>query len=314
MNIIKNLRIYVIIFLFILLDLKSLNALENKILFKIDNEIITTIDIYEQIRFFKVFNPEVSNLNENDLFEISKNTIVREKIKKIEIMNYVNEIKVEDRFMLMSIKNNYSKIGLNSIENFENYLKDNNLNIKTAKEKIAIDLIWNDIIFQKFNSKVSIDKEKIKKEILNNSEKEIQKEISLSEIVFDVIQKSDFQKKYDQILLDIEQTGFNNAALIHSMSDTASVGGIIGWVKLDNLNDTIKKEVNNLEIGKYTKPIRTSSGFLILKVEDIKEYEVEFDLNKKVKDIIRFKTNEQLNQFANIYFNKIKKDLIFDDL
>ena len=105
MNIIKNLRIYVIIFLFILLDLKSLNALENKILFKIDNEIITTIDIYEQIRFFKVFNPEVSNLNENDLFEISKNTIVREKIKKIEIMNYVNEIKVEDRFMLMFIKN-----------------------------------------------------------------------------------------------------------------------------------------------------------------------------------------------------------------
>ena len=219
MNIIKNLKIYVTIFLFMLLNFKSLNALENKILFKIDNEIITTIDIYEQIRFFKVFNPEVNSLNEKDLFEISKNTIVREKIKKIEAMNYVNELKVEDRFMLMFIKNNYSKIGLNSIENFENYLKDNNLNIKTAKEKIAIDLIWNDIIFQKFNSKVNIDKEKIKKEILNNSEKQIQKEVSLSEIVFDVIQKSDFQKKYDQILLDIEQTGFKNAALIHSISD-----------------------------------------------------------------------------------------------
>ena len=314
MNITKNLKIYIIIFLFILLDLKNLSALENKILFKIDNEIITTIDIYEQIRFFKVFNPEVNSLSEKDLFEISKNTIVREKIKKIEALNYVNELKVEDRFMLMFIRNNYSKIGLNSIENFENYLKDNNLNIKTAKEKIAIDLIWNDIIFQKFNSKVNIDKEKIKKEILNNSQKEIQREVSLSEIVFDVIQKSDFQKKYDQILLDIEQTGFKNAALIHSLSDTASIGGIIGWVKIDNLNDIIKNEVNNLEIGKYSKPIRTSSGFLILKVEDIKEYEVEFDLNKKVKDMIRFKTNEQLNQFANIYFNKIKKDLIFDDL
>ena len=111
MNIIKNLRIYVIIFLFILLDLKSLNALENKILFKIDNEIITTIDIYEEIKFLKVFNPEVNDLSERDLLEISKNTIVREKIKKIEALNWVETIKVEDKFILRFIKDKYSKIG-----------------------------------------------------------------------------------------------------------------------------------------------------------------------------------------------------------
>ena len=66
-------------------------------------------------------------------------------------------------FLLNLIKNKYSKIGYNSLEKFENYLKDNNLDIKNIKEKFYIELIWNDLIYQKFNKKVIIDREKIKK-------------------------------------------------------------------------------------------------------------------------------------------------------
>lgn len=307
----KNL---LIICLFIIINSKSLESFENKILFKVNNEIITTIDIYEEIKFLKIFNPEINNLNEKDLLEISKNTIIREKIKKIEIMNYVEEVKIEDKFLLKFIKDKYSKLGINSLDSFNEFLKSNNLDVKNAKEKIAIELIWNDIIFQKFNSKVIINKDQIRKEILKNSEKKLQRELSLSEIVFDINKKSEFNIKYEKIILDIEQTGFKNAALINSISDTASVGGFIGWVKEDNLNNVIKNEINKLEIGQYSKPIRTSAGFLIIKVEDIKEYEIEFDLDKKIQEVIMFKTNEQLNQLSNNYFNKIKKDLIFDDL
>ena len=300
-------------FILISLNIKNLHAIENKILFKIDNEIITSIDIYEEIKFLKIFNPEVVNLSENELLEISKNSILRDKIKKIEIMNYVKELKVDEKFFLRFIKNRYSNKGLNSIESFQNYLKDNDLNIKTIYEKIAIELIWNDVIFQKFQNKININKKKIKEEILKNPQQKIQKELSLSEIVFDVNQKSEFEQKYKKFL-DIEQTGFKNAALIHSSSDTASVGGVIGWVKEDNLNKEIMGLLKNLNKGQYSKPIRTSVGFLIIKIEDIKEYEIEFDLNKKIKEVIQFKTNEQLDQFSKIYFNKIKKDLVFDDL
>jgi len=314
MNIVKKLKVLIIIVTLISFDIKNLEALENKILFKIDNQIITTIDVYEEIKFLKIFNPEVNNLKENELLEISKNSIVRDKIKKIEIMNYVKELKVDDKFLLKFIKSRYSNKGLNSIESFQNFLKDNNLNIKTVNEKIAIELIWNDIIFQKFKSKININKEKIKEEILKNPRKKIQKELLLSEIVFDVTQKNEFKKKYEKILFDIEQTGFKNTALIHSTSDSASNGGLIGWVKEDNLNKIILDLIKNLSKGQYSKAMRTSVGFLIIKIDDIKEYEIEFDLNKKIKDVIEFKTNEQLNQFSKIYFNKIKKNLIFNDL
>ena len=124
----KKLKVLIIISLIIFLNVKTSTALENKILFKVNNEIITTIDIYEEIRFLKSFNPEINNLNETDLFEISKNSILRDKVKKIEIMNFVKELKVDDKFLLGFIKNKYSKIRINSIEKLDNYLSDNNLN------------------------------------------------------------------------------------------------------------------------------------------------------------------------------------------
>ena len=184
----KNL---LIIFFLIFTNISNLLALENKILLKVDNEIITTIDVYEEIKLLKIFNPDVNRLDEKEIIEISKNSIVRDKIKKIEIKKYIKEIKIEDNFLSKYIKNKYSNIGLDSIKSFENYLKENDLNVELAKEKIAIELIWNDIIFQKFNSKININKEMIKKEILIKSKKQLQKEFLLSEIVFNVSEKSE---------------------------------------------------------------------------------------------------------------------------
>ena len=225
-------------------------------------------------------------------------------------MNFVKELKVDDKFLVELIKNKYSKVDINSLENFENYLKSNNLNIKNIKEKLYIEIIWNDLIFQKFKNKVVIDKEKIKNEILQNPQKESQNELLLSEIVFDANSKIEFQNKYEKILLDIESVGFKKTAIIHSNSDTATNGGLIGWVKVDNLNQNIKEIISKLRQGQFSKPIRTSSGFIIIKIEDKKEYVSKFDLNEKVQEIIKFKTNEQLDQFSSMYFNKLKKDLV----
>ena len=309
----KLIKFYFITFLIIILNYDKLQAIENKILFKIDNEIITTFDIFQEAKYLKSFNPEVKDLSDRELLEISKNSIIRDKIKKIEILKFVKVVKVENQFLLKLIKNKYKALNIDSIDNFESFLKANDLDINTIREKLAIELIWNDLIFQKFNSKISIDRDKIKEEILKKPKKK-ERELSLSEIFFSVSKKSDLNKKYETIIRDIEQTGFKNAALIHSNSDTSSIGGYIGWVKEDNLNKAIKEKISNLKIGQYSKPILTSSGFLIIKINDEKEFEVMLNINDKINELIKFKTNEQLNQFSRIYFNKVKKDLIFDDL
>ena len=305
----KRLKVFFVVLSIVTLSFKHTNALENKILFKVDNEIITSIDIYNEIRFLKTFNPEIKNLSYNEIFEISKNSILRDKIKKLEVMNFTKELRVDDRFILSLIKKKYSKMGINSLENFENYFKDKNLEVENIKEKFTIELIWNDLIYQKFIKKVIIDKEKIKNEILQNSPKEQFVEILLSEITFDANNKTEFDDKYEKILFDIEKQGFKKTILIHSNSDTASKGGLIGWVKEANLNENIKKAISKLQIGEFSKPIRTSSGFIILKIEGKKNSVSKLNLDDKVQEAINFKVNDQLNQFSQMYFNKLKKNI-----
>ena len=309
----KKLKVFFIL-LSLILYFHTLNAIENKILFKIDNEIVTTLDIYEEIKFLKAFNPEVNSLDEKELFEISKNSIQKNIIKKIELSKFVEELKVEDQFLSNLIIDKYSKIGIDSLEEFEAFLKEKNLDVKLIKEKFYIELIWNDFIYQKFYNKVIVDREKIKKEILSNPQQENQREILLSEINFSVKNKIDFENKYKRILSDLKKIGFQKTAMIHSNSETASNGGLIGWVKQDNLNLKIKKIISNLKIGQVSKPIRTTSGFIILKIEDEKEYSASLNINEKIEEIIKYKTNDQLSQFSNMYFNKIKKNLIINDL
>ena len=313
MNLKKEFKLFSISLLLIL-HFQILNALENKILFKIDNEIITTLDIYEEIKFLKTFNPEINSLDEKELFEISKNSILKNTIKKIELNNFVEELKVDDKFLSKLIVSKYSKIGIDSLEKFEIILKDKNLDVKLIKEKFSIELIWNDYIYKKFYNKVVVDRKKIEKEILNNPKQENQRELLLSEISFSVTNKIDFKNKYEKILSDLEIIGFQKTAIKYSNSDTASNGGLIGWVKEDNLNLTIKKIISNLKIGQISKPIRTTSGFIILKIEDEKEYSANLNINEKVEEIVKFKTNNQLSQFSNMYFNKIKRDVTINEL
>ena len=297
----------------LVLHFGKLQALENKILFKIDNEIVTTIDIYNELKFFKMFNQQINDLSKQEQLEISKNSIIKNKIKKVEILKFTEEIKIESKFLLKFVQNKFKNMKISSMDDFEKDLELNGLDIEVIKEKLTIELIWNDLIFQKFNSKVSIDRNKIKKEVLNNSNKYL-RELSISEIIFNISKKKDFEDKYSKILEDINLTGFKNAALIHSISDTASVGGYIGWVKEDNLNPTIKDSILDLKKGQFSKPILTSSGFIILKIEDEKEYKIDTNLNDEIKKLIMYKTNEQLNQFSRLYFNKIKKNIIFNEL
>ena len=311
MNFLKK---FIIILFLIYLNIENSYTFENKILFKVENEIITTIDIYEEIKFLKKFNPEVSSLSETDLLEISKNSILKDKIKKIEIMNFVKKLKVDDKFLLQLIKNRYSKLNINTLEEFENFLEQNNLNSALIREKFTIELIWNDLIYQKFYKKIKINKEQIKNDIINSPQKEKQKELLLSEIVFTRSNKIDFKDKYEKILSDIDKIGFKKAALIHSEASTASNGGLIGWVKVNNLNKKIKQVISKLKPGQFSEPVRTSSGFIIIKIEEEKEYVSKLDLKDRVNEIVIFKTNEQLDQFSNMYFNKLKKDFTIYDL
>ena len=160
-------KIYIFFILFLLIC-KSAYSLENKILFKVDNEIITSIDIINESKYLKALNPEINNLTNDKIFEISKNSILRETIKKIEILKRVKDVKIERKFLNKLIYNTYSKLGINSQEEFKKHLETYNIDINTVEDKISIEAIWNEFIYLKFSNKVKIDEEKLRQEIKLN--------------------------------------------------------------------------------------------------------------------------------------------------
>jgi len=295
----------------IYLSFTSANSIETKILYIIQNEIITNIDIKNEFKYLVALNNTLKNLDKKKILNISSESIIREKIKKIEISKNFKEIKINEKYLDVLLKNIYSTLGLKSLGEFEIYLKDYDLTLIDVEKKITIDALWNELIIQKYASQVTINEEQIKDVIFKN--KEVQsREYLLSEIIFDVKRKEEIEKKYKEIVKSINEIGFKNSASTYSVSESAKIGGNVGWINENSLNNKIKENLVNLKIGEISKPIILSNGVLILKVINTKNSEINIDVEVELKKAVNYERNRQLNQYSKIYYNKIKKNLEFD--
>ena len=293
------------------LMLNQAQSIETRIIHNIQNEIITNIDIKNEFKYLVALNNSLKKLDKEKILSISNESIIREKIKKIEILKNFKEIKINEDYSIILIKNIYSRLNLNSLNEFEKYLKDYSLTINDIKTKTTIDALWNELIIQKYGAKININKSKIEEEILKNSKIQT-KEYQLSEIIFEVTSKEEIKKKYNEVVKSIDKEGFENSAAIFSFSESAKIGGDIGWINENSLNDNIKKNIKNLKNGQITKPIVLSNGILILKLVDTKNSESTINVKNELKKAINYERNRQLNQYSKIYYNKIKKNLNFD--
>ena len=194
---------------------------------------------------------------------------------------------------------------------FEIYLKNYDLKVNDIKDKIAIDALWNELIIKKYSSKVVINEAAIKKKLLKNSKIQ-SKEYQLSEIIFEVENKEEIKKKYKEVVKSINEIGFENSAATYSFSESAKIGGDIGWINENSLNNNIRKNINSLKVGEFTKPIILSNGILILKLINTKNLETTVDIEIELKKAIDYERNRQFNQYSKIYYNKVKKNLDFN--
>jgi len=286
-------------------------TIENKILFKVNNEIITSMDILTELKYLGIINKDLKKTTKNQSFEIVKRSLIREKIKEIELKKVLKEIKVEEKFLNNLLVDYFKSNNIKKISEFENFFISQEIDPNLIKKKISIEILWNQLIYSKFKQNIKIDRKLIQNELSNNTKK---KEFLLSEILFNINENEKFDDKIILLKKEIKEKGFSQTALSYSISDTSSKGGKLGWVSETIMNQKIKNEVKKIKVGDHTNPIVIPGGFLIIKIEDIREADNSSDLNDEIEKIIKDKTNEQLNQFSNIYFNKIKKDMVINEL
>ena len=281
---------------------------ESYVILKVNNNVITNVDIDNEYRYLIALSPSLQDVNKEIVMKLAKDSVIREKIKEEELAIHY-DLSVKNKFIDKIISNFYKNMGMKNINEFKSYLLKYNLNFEDIERKISIEAAWNDLIYNKFSNSIEINeleiKQKLKKNILDDKE---QNTYSISEILFVAEDYEKLQKKYKTIEKSILEVGFSNTANIHSVSDSAKLGGTIGWISETQLNETIKKEIINLRIGDYTKPITIPGGFLIIKLDDKKTEVVNLNYEDELKKKIKNERNSQLKNFSEIYFKKIKKN------
>ena len=288
-------------------------SVENKILFKIEDQIVSSLDVDKEYKYLIALNPSIKNSKEEEIIKISKRSIIREKIKKIEIKKNFKNPKIPEEFLLQILRNIYSRIGLENLDEFKKYLRRNDVNFEDVKNKLETEALWNELILIKFTSKIKINEEELKKKLKENTNKFL-KSYLMSEIVFEISNLKDLDKKFLEISETIKNEGFDFAALKYSLSQTSNIGGKLDWIKENSLNKNIKEAIKDLEISDFTNPIAIQGGFLVLQINDIKDTKIEIDTEKELQRLIDFERNNQLNQYSKIYFNKVKKNIQINEL
>ncbi len=305
----KNLIRFLVILLNIFLISTNLIASQKiQILYKIDNTLVTNVDINNELNYLVSLNTELKSLKKYEINEIAKESLIRERIKLNEIKKFFLIEKYENDLLINSIlKNLYTRINLNDLDEFKIYLRDFDITIDEVKEKLKIEILWNQLISRKFQNQINIDENKIRQKVKDDkmNYKEII-EYDLSEIVLAPQNKQQFNEKLEKVIDTINLNGFETAAIKFSISDTSKFGGNIGAVKENQIATNIKKEIQNLEINEFSKPIYINNNYLIIKVNKKNIIKEEFDENKIVKEMIQLEKDRQYQNFSQIYYNKIK--------
>ena len=306
--------LYSLIF-FIFININNAYSLNEIVIkFKIENEIITNRDVENEKKYLISLNNDLLNISKKDLNKLAQQSMIREKVKKIEITKYI-EIDNNSKIVNEIIKDFYLNLGMNSYEEFTKYLGKFDIDINVVKEKLNIEANWNGLIFEKFKDQISINvdeiKSKLQKDIKNKKYTDL--EYNLSEIVFQVKSNETIKDKLKKILKSINEKGFNNTSNLFSISENAKIGGKIGWINKTQLSNQVLKEIEKINVGEITNPIQIGNGFLLLKINKKRKRNININFEDELNKLINIEKNKQFNQFSIIYFNKIKQNTTINE-
>ena len=301
------------LFLLILINFKSNTAENFYIVYKVNNEIITNSDIEKEYRYLVSLNNQLKNLEKQKIIKLSKESALREKIKKIELIKYF-DLKTININIDNYLENFYRNLNIKNKKEFEEYLESNNISLNYVQKKIEIEILWNQLIYDRYISQINIDRNQLKEKVKKLISTKKQKKYSLSEILFDKENNSNFEKKLENINQSISEIGFKNTANIYSISDSSKFGGKIGWIEEQKLSTKILEQLKALEVGQYTSPVQVGSSFLILKIEEIKYENAIINEDEELNKMIQFETSKQLDQFSKIFYGKIKINSFINEL
>ena len=276
---------------------------------KINDQIITNLDIENEKKYLLFLNPKLIELERSKVEDLARNSLITEIIKKIELEKFFNFTK-NDQLVNKIEKQLIKKRNISSVEDFKKILKEKDLNYFIVKEKLLIETLWNKLIYDKYKDNVVINKKELRENIIiefNNKKKKFS--YNLSEIVISKDISVSFNKKLLEINKSIEKVGFENTATIYSISSSSKNGGLIGWINEIQISKKINEKIRQLEVNQITEPIEIQNGYILIKVNNKKQIQQDINIDNELDKLINKEMNSQLSNFSTIFYKKLKKNI-----
>jgi len=304
------LKVHFLIF-FLIFFKSSVSFSQIQIKYKIGEEIITNVDILNERKYLIFLRPGLKELPEDEITKISTNSLIKEIIKKKELKKIFKDIEKKEYREIKKNLFNFKKV--KNENEFIELIKKNSISYEKILEKIKYEALWNELIFRKFNSLVKIDEKKLKEKLILKFSSDKKFEYNLSEILFEVEKNETFKNKYNQIIEFINLNDFKAAASKFSISSSSNKGGDIGWVKETLLSDRLVKILKGVKKDELIKPIKYPNGYLILKINGMREIKQSLNIDNELKESVNFERNKQLNQFSLLYYKKLKQNTTINE-
>ena len=299
----KKLIFSFLFFFFFFYSNTTYSTINNKILVKIDDKIISSYELKNKIlTLLFLSNQELNQKNINRSKSFAMKDLINLKIKKSELSKY--NIDIDQGNVLSRLQ----AISSNNIENFKGQFIKNNINFKLFKEEIITELKWQKLIYSIYKDKVTINDDQINDEleIILKENLEIE-EIKISEIVILLDDNKSFQEVVEYIKAQIKEFGFKQTALNHSTSDTAKDYGNLGWVNTKSLKKENYQVLSKMKVGEVSEPIKISNSINFYKILDKKKTKSNNINKEKIKNnLINSRKNELFNLYSNSHLSKLR--------
>ena len=252
-----------IIILYFIFNNVVFASIENKIILKVENEIITNFEVKNKILSTLILsNQEINQENIDNFKKQALEFLIQYKLKKIELSKF--SLKNDNS----KIQNYLNSISGNDIDKLKDTFKENNIDFELFVDEVKTQLKWQQLIYKIYVDKIQIDEKSISKEIEEIMEKESEiQEYKISEIEILLRGDDSDEEKISNILRQINDIGFENTALKFSSSSSAINKGDIGWINSKSLSKQIYEIIKNMKPNEVSKPIKRPQSVLFLKIK-----------------------------------------------
>jgi len=301
-------KILVLFIIFFAFSIQAKSEVNDSIFATVGNKVITRSDILNEIKIILITTGETfSNENLESLQTAAVKTLVKRKIKEIEVNKY--DALQYDKNELRSQIIKLSKAMNIDEETLENTLANNELNIQTFKNIYKIELLWNSLIFEIYNNQISINMGEIDDQLKNFEGKKEVQEYLISEIVAPQVTTSNLDNEIKKIKSLINAEGFESAALKLSISDSGKKGGNIGWVKENTIPKKLREQIEKTAVGGISKAIILPEGILIFKLRDKRKVENIISLDQVRNELIASEKSKILNMYSQSHYDKLRRSI-----